>query len=87
MAGFATRPSFAGHADRGAKTNHELTSIPDHLMGADQTAQLRMPLHFSDFFAISLLLVCSPAAFSRGPFVRFQKFLPRRTHEDVLIYQ
>jgi hypothetical protein len=26
MAGFATRPSFAGLADRGAKTNHELTS-------------------------------------------------------------
>jgi hypothetical protein len=35
MAGLATRPSFAGHPDRGAKTNHELTSIPDHLMGAD----------------------------------------------------
>jgi oxalate decarboxylase len=36
MAGFATRPSLAGHADRGAKTNHELTSTMDHLMGADQ---------------------------------------------------
>jgi len=36
MAGFATRPSFAGHTDRSAKTNHELTSTPDHQMGADQ---------------------------------------------------
>ena len=25
MAGFATRPSFAGHADSSAKTDHELT--------------------------------------------------------------
>lgn len=35
MAGFATRPSFAGHTNRSAKTDHELTSNPDHLMGAD----------------------------------------------------
>jgi len=34
MAGFATRPSFAGHADSSAKADHELTFIPDHLMGA-----------------------------------------------------
>ena len=33
MAGFATRPSFAGHSDRSVKTNHELTSTPDHQMG------------------------------------------------------
>ena len=34
MAGFATRPSFAGHSDRSAKTNHELTSTPHHQMEA-----------------------------------------------------
>ena len=38
MAGFATRPSFAGHADSSAKADHELTFIPDHLMGAGQNA-------------------------------------------------
>ena len=36
MAGFATRTSFAGHADSSAKTNHELTSNLDHQMGAGQ---------------------------------------------------
>lgn len=36
MAGFATRPSFAGHSDGSAKTNHDLTSILDHQMGASQ---------------------------------------------------
>jgi hypothetical protein len=36
MAGFATRPSFAGHTGRSAKTNYELTSNPDHQMGAGQ---------------------------------------------------
>ena len=34
MAGFATRPSFAGHTGSSAKTNHELTSTLDHQMGA-----------------------------------------------------
>jgi putative transposase len=34
LSGFATRPSFAGHAGRSATTNHELTSLPDHSMGA-----------------------------------------------------
>jgi hypothetical protein len=37
MAGFATRPSFAGHAGGSATTNHELTSTMDHLMGAGQS--------------------------------------------------
>ena len=37
MAGYATRPSFAGHTGGGAKTNHELTSTLDHQMGAGQT--------------------------------------------------
>jgi hypothetical protein len=45
MAGFATRPSFAGHAGSSATTNHELTSILDHLMGAGQSA--RTPGRFS----------------------------------------
>ena len=44
MAGFATRPSFAGHANSSATTNHELTSILDHLMGAGQTASKPMKL-------------------------------------------
>ena len=35
MASFAIRPSITGYADRSAKTDHELTSTPDHLMGAD----------------------------------------------------
>ena len=38
MAGFATRPSFAGHTGSSAKTNHELTSTLDHQMGAGQSA-------------------------------------------------
>ena len=38
MASFAIRPSITGYADRSAKTDHELTSTPDHLMGADQFA-------------------------------------------------
>jgi hypothetical protein len=33
MAGFAIRFSFAGHTGGGAKTDHELTSTPDHLNG------------------------------------------------------
>jgi hypothetical protein len=36
MAGFATRPSFAGHTGGSATTNHELTSTADHLMRAGQ---------------------------------------------------
>jgi len=37
MAGFATRPSFAGHAGGSAATNHELTL--DHLMGTGQIVE------------------------------------------------
>jgi hypothetical protein len=36
MAGFATRPCFAGYSDGSAKTNHELISILDHRMEAGQ---------------------------------------------------
>jgi hypothetical protein len=39
MAGFATRSSFAGHADSSANANHELTSIPDHLKGSASIGQ------------------------------------------------
>jgi hypothetical protein len=46
MAGFATRPSFAGHTGGGgAKTNHELTSAPDHQMGAGHDQKSRFALH------------------------------------------
>jgi hypothetical protein len=40
MAGFATRPSLAGHTGRSAKTNHELTCTPDHQMGAGHTVKM-----------------------------------------------
>jgi hypothetical protein len=47
VAGFATRPSFAGSAGGGAAIDHELTSALDHLMGAGQIVEndpmFRMP--------------------------------------------
>jgi hypothetical protein len=42
MAGFATRSSFAGHADDSATDRHQLTFKLDHPMGAGQTANAYM---------------------------------------------
>ena len=47
MAGFATRPSFAGHTGSSAKTNHELTSTPDHQMGAGHSSLRNSALSYA----------------------------------------
>ena len=46
MAGFASRPSFAGHADDSASDRHPLTFKLDHPMGAGQ-----LPLMKRIFYA------------------------------------
>ena len=46
MAGFATRPSFAGHPGSGAKSDHELTFGVDHLWGlANHVGGFELPCH------------------------------------------
>ena len=39
MAGFASRPSFAGHADDSASERHPLTFKLDHSMGAGHSEE------------------------------------------------
>jgi hypothetical protein len=43
VAGCAIPTSFAGRALTGAKSNHELTFKPSHLVGADQGATVANP--------------------------------------------
>lgn len=52
MAGFATRTSFAGHADSSAKTNHELTSSLDHQMGPASC----LPVYCLNAFLIDIFI-------------------------------
>jgi hypothetical protein len=56
MAGFASRPSFAGHADDSASERHPLTFKLDHPMGAGHDLP---PQDTSRSFAFTRRLACS----------------------------
>ena len=73
MAGFATRPSFAGHTGSSAKTNHELTSTPDHQMGAGQQRSRTALSHAEELQFVPAVLDVAPSS----PSVRRQRKMPR----------